>query len=340
MRSLSLLLLCVCFLIPASATAAPDAEWFPETGYALQGRFLAYWREHGGLPIFGFPISPPLTEVGEDGIARTVQYFERNRFELHPDNPPPYDVLLGRLGALNLAAHPDDEQYAAPTGAIPGCQYFAVTDQSVCEPFASAWNRQGGLAVVGLPLTSAQPMRSSTDGQVYLTQYFERARFELHVDALPQFQVQLGLLGSELYGDRLTPVGAHAAALQHLYSLVNGARVKAGVPPLAFSAPLVMAASTYAVIVAGGHVNHTGPDGSHPSDRLRAVGYPCALWGEDLALGLSNADAAFAAWMASPAHRRILLDPSFQDIGIGWVHRDPVTATIGDAWVVELGTMQ
>jgi hypothetical protein len=28
-----------------------------------------------------------------------VQYFERNRFEHHPGNPPPYDVLLGRLGA-------------------------------------------------------------------------------------------------------------------------------------------------------------------------------------------------------------------------------------------------
>ncbi len=24
--------------------------------------------------------------------------FERNRFELHPENAPPYDVLLGLLG--------------------------------------------------------------------------------------------------------------------------------------------------------------------------------------------------------------------------------------------------
>jgi hypothetical protein len=28
-----------------------------------------------------------------------VQYFERVRMELHPENNPPYNVLLGRLAA-------------------------------------------------------------------------------------------------------------------------------------------------------------------------------------------------------------------------------------------------
>jgi hypothetical protein len=28
----------------------------------------------------------------------TVQYFERARFERHPENQAPYDVLLGLLG--------------------------------------------------------------------------------------------------------------------------------------------------------------------------------------------------------------------------------------------------
>jgi len=30
--------------------------------------------------------------------ARTVQYFERQRFELHTGNAAPYDVLLGLFG--------------------------------------------------------------------------------------------------------------------------------------------------------------------------------------------------------------------------------------------------
>ena len=33
-----------------------------------------------------------------DGIERQVQWFERARFELHPQNAPPYNVLLGLLG--------------------------------------------------------------------------------------------------------------------------------------------------------------------------------------------------------------------------------------------------
>ena len=43
---------------------------------------------------FGFPVT---NELLIDG--RTVQYTERARFELHSENAPPYNVLLGRLGA-------------------------------------------------------------------------------------------------------------------------------------------------------------------------------------------------------------------------------------------------
>jgi hypothetical protein len=40
----------------------------------------------------------------EDGNVYTVQYFERARFEYHPENAPPYDVLLGQFGRQILAA--------------------------------------------------------------------------------------------------------------------------------------------------------------------------------------------------------------------------------------------
>ena len=33
-----------------------------------------------------------------DGKTYTVQYFERAVFELHPENQPPYNVLLSLLG--------------------------------------------------------------------------------------------------------------------------------------------------------------------------------------------------------------------------------------------------
>ena len=49
----------------------------------------AYWETHGGLAIYGYPISDPFTEVNQaDGQPYLVQYFERNRLEYHPDCRP------------------------------------------------------------------------------------------------------------------------------------------------------------------------------------------------------------------------------------------------------------
>jgi hypothetical protein len=68
--------------------------YFPQTQHTLQGVFLKYWQDNGGLAIFGYPISETFQENGY-----TVQYFERNRFEYHPEFAgTPNEVLLGLLG--------------------------------------------------------------------------------------------------------------------------------------------------------------------------------------------------------------------------------------------------
>jgi pimeloyl-ACP methyl ester carboxylesterase len=65
------------------------------------GKFLTYWQQHGGLTQQGFPISDEFQEKSDlDGKTYTVQYFERAVFELHPENAPPYDVLLSQLGTF------------------------------------------------------------------------------------------------------------------------------------------------------------------------------------------------------------------------------------------------
>lgn len=70
---------------------------FPETGYYLCGGFLSFWERNGGLERFGFPITNQITEnIG--GRDYSVQYFERRRMEFHPENRPPFDILLGLLG--------------------------------------------------------------------------------------------------------------------------------------------------------------------------------------------------------------------------------------------------
>jgi hypothetical protein len=79
----------------------PDRFYFPETGHTLGGPFLGHWQNTGGLPVYGYPISEEVTEVSPtDGKEYVVQYFERNRFEYHPEAAgTPYEVQLGLLGA-------------------------------------------------------------------------------------------------------------------------------------------------------------------------------------------------------------------------------------------------
>jgi peptidoglycan/xylan/chitin deacetylase (PgdA/CDA1 family) len=71
---------------------------YAETGHHLCFGFRDYWQRHGGLDIFGYPISEEFTENGY-----TVQYFERARFEYHPENQPPWDILGGLLGDLVMS---------------------------------------------------------------------------------------------------------------------------------------------------------------------------------------------------------------------------------------------
>jgi beta propeller repeat protein len=85
----------------AIPSADPNTQVFTETGFTVSGRFLDYWQSHGGLAQQGYPISGVFTETSDlDGKPYTVQYFERAVFEMHPEKPPPYDVLLSQLGTF------------------------------------------------------------------------------------------------------------------------------------------------------------------------------------------------------------------------------------------------
>lgn len=89
---------------PVADPAQPAVLYFAATGHTLRGPFRAYWEAHGGLALYGYPISEPFGETNPSGNqAYLVQYFQRNRFEYHPENQAPYDVLLGLLGNTLLA---------------------------------------------------------------------------------------------------------------------------------------------------------------------------------------------------------------------------------------------
>ena len=83
---------------PAAACDA-NCESFAATSHTLHGSFRDFWQGNGGLANFGYPLTEEFQEKNADtGQTYTVQYFERNRFEWHPEINGGV-VLLGRLGA-------------------------------------------------------------------------------------------------------------------------------------------------------------------------------------------------------------------------------------------------
>jgi LPXTG-site transpeptidase (sortase) family protein len=89
---------------PPAACDVTPCTLFTETNHTLRGAFYNYWVANGGLAVFGFPKTEQFVEVNQaDGKPYTVQYFERNRFEYHPENAGTrYEVLLGLLGLESL----------------------------------------------------------------------------------------------------------------------------------------------------------------------------------------------------------------------------------------------
>ena len=176
---------------------------FEQTGHAIRGEFRTFWEQNGGLAQFGLPLTDELIEPSEGRIPVTVQYFERNRFELHPQNPPDYRVLLGLLGINRLQQRGTDWRTLPPANQpVPeGCTYFEQTGHALCYPFKDYWEQRGGVALFGYPITEAFWEYNPETNQGQLVQYFERNRFEHHPDlAGTAYEIQLGLLGQQLYG--------------------------------------------------------------------------------------------------------------------------------------------
>ncbi|HEX9991271.1 MAG TPA: hypothetical protein VGE45_22645 [Chloroflexia bacterium] len=115
---------------------------FNETGKRVGGKFLDYWKSHGGLAQQGFPISEEFLEVSSlDGKSYKVQYFERAVFELHLENQPPYDVLLSQLGKFRY-----DAKYGkgGPQPTTPPNQPTAQPTARPTTPPAASCDLGGG----------------------------------------------------------------------------------------------------------------------------------------------------------------------------------------------------
>jgi hypothetical protein len=197
----------------------PGCRAFAETGRQICGRIRQFYEQNGDVQAFGKPISDQRAEAVESKTFQ-AQWFERGRLELHPENAPPYDVLLGRLGAESLGrAGQAWQNFPRASSSRP--YYFEKTSQAIEPEFWNYWSTRGlnfdgasgssmeeSLALFGYPI-SGRLQERGPNGALYMTQWFERARFEYHPEASAPNQVQVELFGSKLLPANSPPNNAY-----------------------------------------------------------------------------------------------------------------------------------
>lgn len=120
---------------------------------------------------------------------------------------------------------------------------------------------------------------------------------------------------------------------QRVLELINQERAKHGLSPVRYNGTLDNAAEKHAAHMAiVGKMAHDGIGDGDPGERIRAEGFRKS-WGENVATGQTSPEQVVREWMNSPTHRRNILDPNFQQMGVGYV-----TASNGRSyWAQEFG---
>lgn len=195
---------------PSVSLRQPPFILFPETGYSIYTTFRDYWVRFGGLEVFGYPLTEQRLEGG-----LWVQYFERARFEYHPEYEETvedwksldkaaklkYLIQLTRLGADLVDQRTNGKGFppANPAQLPPNATFFPESGHSISGKIAEYWWANNGLTSFGYPLSEQMQEVSQADGKTYTVQYFERTRIELHPEnAGTRYEILLGLMGREL----------------------------------------------------------------------------------------------------------------------------------------------
>jgi len=108
-----------------------------------------------------------------------------------------------------------------------------------------------------------------------------------------------------------------------LVNLTNQERKTAGLQPLKSNERLEIAAYLKAQdMVEKDYFAHQSPSGKTPWAWLKEANYSYKYAGENLAVGFLDSGEVIQAWQESPAHRKNLLNPNYQEIGIAVVKGD------------------
>jgi hypothetical protein len=111
---------------------------------------------------------------------------------------------------------------------------------------------------------------------------------------------------------------------QTLFQSANRDRAAQSLPPLKWDSALARAAHQHSVRMAQQNtLSHQFSGEQNLSSRSKQAGARFSSIGENVAQG-SGAATIHKQWMKSPLHRRNLLDPDFNSVGIAVVERDGI----------------
>lgn len=205
-RRLALLLLLLILSLTSRGHAnaqSSDVLFFPETGHNVKGDFLRYYKSvRDAKLVFGYPITEQITS--KDG--KTVQYFQRARFELRADLPERV-----QLTPVGQAAYTAGQQLSIESS--PGCKLFS-TGFRVCFAFLDFYELNNGAAQFGNPISPFEFREN------LIVQYFERARFEWRADRPEGQRVVLSDLG-RYYFDYLGEDTSSLRAIKPIDATIN-----------------------------------------------------------------------------------------------------------------------
>lgn len=116
---------------------------------------------------------------------------------------------------------------------------------------------------------------------------------------------------------------------QKVVDLTNQERAKNGLPALKVDLTLSkMAREKSRDMSANGYFSHTSPTYGSPFDMMKKYGISYRYAGENIAMGQRTPEEVVKAWMNSEGHRKNILSPNFNYIGVGYVSQ-------GNYWTQE-----
>jgi uncharacterized YkwD family protein len=107
---------------------------------------------------------------------------------------------------------------------------------------------------------------------------------------------------------------------QKVVDLTNQERAKNGLAALKVDVTLSkMAHEKSRDMSANGYFSHTSPTYGSPFDMMKKYGITYRYAGENIAMGQRTPEEVVKAWMNSEGHRKNILSPNYNYIGVGYV---------------------